>query len=130
MASKLVSLQSNSPRHLSSVFGDYQGEICDFLLAINVVRLALEAEEDNCRAPAAGSADASGRYRSCRRVSLTKCRPGAKEIFSAARRTSFGSEPNRNDRGARHAYGVATMSWDQLSSRTPDRSQLKTAPAA
>ena len=28
-------------------FGDYQGEICDLLLAINVVRLALEAEEDN-----------------------------------------------------------------------------------
>src|SRR6516165_3329329 len=47
MGSKLVSLQSNSPRHLSSVFGDYQGEICDLLLAINVVRLALEAEEDN-----------------------------------------------------------------------------------
>jgi hypothetical protein len=47
MASKLVSLQSNSTRHLSSVFGDYQGEICDLLLAINVVRLALEAEEDN-----------------------------------------------------------------------------------
>ena len=47
MASKLASLQSNSPRHLSSVFGDYQGEICDLLLAINVVRLALEAEEDN-----------------------------------------------------------------------------------
>jgi len=47
MASKLVSLQSNSPRHLSSVFDDYQGEICDLLLAINVVRLALEAEEDN-----------------------------------------------------------------------------------
>ena len=47
MASKVFSLQSNSPRHLSSVFGDYQGEICDLLLAINVVRLALEAEEDN-----------------------------------------------------------------------------------
>ena len=47
MASKVVSLQSKSPRHLSSVFGDYQGEICDLLLAINVVRLALEAEEDN-----------------------------------------------------------------------------------
>jgi hypothetical protein len=47
MASKVVSLQSNSPRHLSSVFGDYQGEICDLLLAINLVRLALEAEEDN-----------------------------------------------------------------------------------
>ena len=47
MASKVVNLQSNSPRHLSSVFGDYQGEICDLLLAINVVRLALEAEEDN-----------------------------------------------------------------------------------
>jgi hypothetical protein len=47
MASKVVNLQSNSPRHLSSVFGDFQGEICDLLLAINVVRLALEAEEDN-----------------------------------------------------------------------------------
>ena len=47
MASKVVNLQSNSPRHLSSVFGDYQGEICDLLLAINVVRLALEAEEDS-----------------------------------------------------------------------------------
>jgi len=47
MASKVVSLQSNSPRELSSVFKDYQGEICDLLLAINVVRLALEAEEDN-----------------------------------------------------------------------------------
>ena len=47
MASKVVSLQSNSSRHLSSVFSDYQGEICDLLLAVNVVRLALEAEEDN-----------------------------------------------------------------------------------
>ena len=47
MASKVVSLQSKSPRHLSSVFGDYQGEICDLLLAINVVRLVMEAEEDN-----------------------------------------------------------------------------------
>jgi hypothetical protein len=47
MASKVVSLQSNSPRELSSIFKDYQGEICDLLLAINVVRLALEAEEDN-----------------------------------------------------------------------------------
>ena len=47
MAAKLVSLHSNLPRHLSSVFSDYQGEIGDLLLAINVVRLALEAEEDN-----------------------------------------------------------------------------------
>ena len=47
MASKVVSLRSNSPRHLSSIFDDYQGEICDLLLAINLVRLALEAEEDN-----------------------------------------------------------------------------------
>ena len=47
MAAKRVSLQRNLPRHLSSVFSDYQGEICDLLLAINVVRLALEAEEDN-----------------------------------------------------------------------------------
>ena len=47
MASKLVSLQCNSPRHLSSVFNDYQDEIRDLLLAINVVRLALEAEEDS-----------------------------------------------------------------------------------
>jgi hypothetical protein len=47
LAAKLVSLQSNSPRHLSSVFNDYQDEIRDLLLAINVVRLALEAEEDN-----------------------------------------------------------------------------------
>jgi hypothetical protein len=48
MASKVVSLQSNSPCELSSVFKDYQGEICDLVLAIDVVRLALEAEEDNC----------------------------------------------------------------------------------
>ena len=47
MATKVVSLQSNSPRNLSSVFSDYQGEIGDLVLAINVVRLALEAEEDN-----------------------------------------------------------------------------------
>ncbi|MGE5366249.1 MAG: hypothetical protein ACM3PO_03105 [Betaproteobacteria bacterium] len=47
MASKVLSLQRNSPHHLSSVFMDYQGEICDLLLAINVVRLALDAEEDN-----------------------------------------------------------------------------------
>ena len=47
MAAKVVSLQSNFPRHLSSIFSDYQGEICDLLLAINLVRLALEAEEDN-----------------------------------------------------------------------------------
>ena len=47
MAPKLVSLQSDLPRHLSSVFDDYHDEIRDLLLAINVVRLALEAEEDN-----------------------------------------------------------------------------------
>ena len=47
MAAKLVTLQSNLPRHLASVFNDYQDEIRDLLLAINVVRLALEAEEDN-----------------------------------------------------------------------------------
>jgi hypothetical protein len=47
MAAKVVSLQSNLPRHMSSVLSDYQDEICDLLLAINVVRLALEAEEDN-----------------------------------------------------------------------------------
>ena len=47
MAAKLVSVQSDLPRHLSSVFNDYQDEIRDLLLAINVVRLALEAEEDN-----------------------------------------------------------------------------------
>ena len=47
MAAKVVSLESNLPRHLSSVFNDYQDEIRDLLLAINVVRLALEAEEDN-----------------------------------------------------------------------------------
>jgi len=47
MAAKVVSLQSNLPHHLSSIFSDYQGEISDLLLAINVIRLALEAEEDN-----------------------------------------------------------------------------------
>ena len=47
MATKVVSLQSNSPPNVSSVFSDYQGEIGDLVLAINVVRLALEAEEDN-----------------------------------------------------------------------------------
>ena len=47
MAAKVVSLPSNLPCHLSSIFSDYQGEISDLLLAINVVRLALEAEEDN-----------------------------------------------------------------------------------
>jgi len=47
MAAKLVSLQSDLTRHLSSVFNDYQDEIRDLLLAINVVRLALEAEEDD-----------------------------------------------------------------------------------
>ena len=46
MPAKVVSLQSNLP-HLSSIFSDYQGEISDLLLAINVVRLALEAEEEN-----------------------------------------------------------------------------------
>jgi hypothetical protein len=34
MATKLVTLQSNLPRHLSSVFSDYQNEIRDLLLAI------------------------------------------------------------------------------------------------
>jgi hypothetical protein len=47
MAAKVVGHQSNSACRLSSVFDDYQGEICDLVLAINVVRLALEAEEDN-----------------------------------------------------------------------------------
>ena len=47
MAAKVVSIQDGSPRFLLSVFNDYQGEIGDLVLAINVVRLALEAEEDN-----------------------------------------------------------------------------------
>jgi hypothetical protein len=47
MTAKLVSLQSDLPRHLSWIFNDYQDEIRDLLLAINVLRLALEAEEDN-----------------------------------------------------------------------------------
>ena len=47
MATKVVSFQGGSPRFLLSVFNDYQGEIGDLVLAINVVRLALEAEEDN-----------------------------------------------------------------------------------
>jgi len=47
MAAKVVSFQGGSPRFLLSVFNDYQGEIGDLVLAINVVRLALEAEEDN-----------------------------------------------------------------------------------
>jgi hypothetical protein len=47
MAAKVVSLQGDSPRFLLSIFNDYQGEIGDLVLAINVVRLALEAEEDN-----------------------------------------------------------------------------------
>ena len=44
--SKVITIQDNSPRFLLSVFNDYQGEIGDLVLAINVVRLALEAEED------------------------------------------------------------------------------------
>ena len=47
MAAKIVSLQGDSPRFLLSVLNDYQGEIADLVLAINVVRVALEAEEDN-----------------------------------------------------------------------------------
>jgi len=47
MAAKVVNFQGGSPRFLLSVFNDYQGEIGDLVLAINVVRLALEAEEDN-----------------------------------------------------------------------------------
>jgi hypothetical protein len=47
MSGKGVKLQSNVDRQLSSVFNDYEGEICDLVLAIDVVRLALEAEEDN-----------------------------------------------------------------------------------
>jgi hypothetical protein len=47
MVAKLVTFQSDLPRHLSSVFNDYQDEIRNLLLAINVLRLALEAEEDN-----------------------------------------------------------------------------------
>jgi len=42
--SKVITIQDNSPRFLLSVFNDYQGEIGDLVLAINVVRLALEAE--------------------------------------------------------------------------------------
>ena len=45
--SKVITIQDNSPRFLLSVFNDYQGEIGDLVLAVNVVRLALEAEEDN-----------------------------------------------------------------------------------
>ena len=47
MAAKVVSFQGGSPRFLLSVFNDCQGEIGDLVLAINVVRVALEAEEDN-----------------------------------------------------------------------------------
>jgi hypothetical protein len=47
MAAKVVSLQGDSSRFLLSVFNDYQDEIGDLVLAINVVRVALEAEEDN-----------------------------------------------------------------------------------
>jgi len=47
MVAKFVTFQSDLPRHLSSVFNDYQDEIRNLLLAINVLRLALEAEEDN-----------------------------------------------------------------------------------
>jgi hypothetical protein len=47
MAAKVVSFQGGSPRFLLSVFNDYQGEISDLILAIDVVRLALEAEADN-----------------------------------------------------------------------------------
>jgi hypothetical protein len=60
MAAKVISIQDNSPRFLLSVFNDYQGEIGDLVLAINVVRLALEAEEDNsARSGTARSARAS-----------------------------------------------------------------------
>jgi hypothetical protein len=45
--SKVITIQDNSPRFLLSVFNDYQGEISDLVLAINVVRVALEAEEDD-----------------------------------------------------------------------------------
>jgi hypothetical protein len=44
MAAKLVSLRSNLLRHVSSIFSDYFGEICDLVLAISVVRFA-EAEQ-------------------------------------------------------------------------------------
>jgi len=47
MAAKVISIQDNSPGVLLSVFKDYQGEICDLVLAINLVRVALEAEENN-----------------------------------------------------------------------------------
>jgi hypothetical protein len=47
MSEKVVRLKNNAARQLSSVFRDYEGEICDLVLAIDVVRLALEAEEDN-----------------------------------------------------------------------------------
>jgi len=47
MSGKVVRLRSNAVRELSSVFKDYEGEICELILAINVVRLALEAQENN-----------------------------------------------------------------------------------
>jgi hypothetical protein len=47
MSGKDVRLKSDVARQLSWVFNDYEGEICDLVLAIDVVRLALEAEEDN-----------------------------------------------------------------------------------
>ena len=47
MSGKVVRLRSNAAREMLPAFDDYEGEICDLVLAIKVVRLALEAEEDN-----------------------------------------------------------------------------------
>jgi hypothetical protein len=47
MSGKVVKLRSNAACQLSSIFKDYEGEICDLVRAIDVLRLTLEAEENN-----------------------------------------------------------------------------------
>jgi len=47
MSGRVVRLRSNTAREMLPTFDDYEGEICDLILAIKVVRLALESEEDD-----------------------------------------------------------------------------------
>ena len=47
MSGRVVRLRSNTAREMLPTFDDYEGAICDLILAIKVVRLALESDEDD-----------------------------------------------------------------------------------
>jgi len=51
MSGRVVRLRSNTAREMLPTFDDYEGEICDLILAIKVVRLASRSEWDGADRP-------------------------------------------------------------------------------